>query len=298
MKITEKKLKKIIHEAIRHFVGGKDDEFDLGAYLDTIPKEEVRRQYEDFRIFDYVKGYCLTEGALNSEDAVQNAEYAASIIKRRFNLEDWQVRIEKGENDVHVIFVIPAMQTNTIRMREVMEQQNFFHSKTWTIPYGATMWNAMKFEPYSEPDISHKAKEKGYLYHLTPKYNVESILLDGLLPSNKSKMFKYPPRTYVMSPDTPPVLIQAIGEQLYANDSSNKKNNGEYALLRIEAQYLPLYIHFYGDPNFPYGYYTETLIPPEYISVAREFQFDLPIERVPETINEEKKNKKTKHQQL
>ena len=116
--------------------------------------------------------------------------------------------------------------------------------------------------------------KKEYLWHLTPEYNVKSILENGIIPSNDNCLFDYPERSYFFSfKRINNKRIQEIGQNLAAvnNDS---RNNGSYCLLKIDLHKLPENIKFYRDYNCFNGVYTEDKIPADIVSIEKYYKFN------------------------
>ena len=85
--------------------------------------------------------------------------------------------------------------------------------------------------------------------------------------------FKYPNRVYVLYGDINDSQIQFLGGQLYDKDKKNRSNNGVYLLYQIDTRQLPKDVRFYGDPNYRYGYFTESNIPPQALSIVKYYDF-------------------------
>ena len=56
IKISEKQLRKVIRESINNYLkpNNQDTSFDLSRYLDSIPYEELKQQYEDYTVIQII----------------------------------------------------------------------------------------------------------------------------------------------------------------------------------------------------------------------------------------------------
>ena len=129
-------------------------------------------------------------------------------------------------------------------------------------------WKMIKFEPYAQKDITTQAKRYGVIYHLTPESCVENILSNGLIPKSENKSFSYPPRVYVLSGNLDFRDASIMAKKL--SEANGVKE--DYVLLSIDVNKLPKGLNFFGDINYPIGYWTEQAIPPSAISVCAKIQ--------------------------
>lgn len=112
---------------------------------------------------------------------------------------------------------------------------------------------SISIEPYYDKKIDFDGE---YLYHTTPKKNLEKILKIGLNPKSKNTVSFYPERIY-LSPDE--VSMISILGQL-----KDKKIDEEYVKLKIKKFDG---LNLYKDLRFSGGLYTYNSIHPKYISV-------------------------------
>lgn len=111
----------------------------------------------------------------------------------------------------------------------------------------------ISIEPYYDTEVKFDGE---YLYHVTPKKNLDKIMRVGLLPKSKDTVSFYPQRVY-LSPDEK--TMDAILPQL-----QDKKSNEQYVNLRIKN--FPG-LKLYKDVRFKFGFYTYNSIHPKYIEV-------------------------------
>ena len=58
-------------------------------------------------------------------------------------------------------------------------------------------WVAMQFEPFEQENVRKEIEEYKYIYHITPKDNIDKIKKFGFIPhEKKDDRFNYPSRTY------------------------------------------------------------------------------------------------------
>lgn len=270
------KLHDIITETINNLIKNKQNkhnDFDLSKYLDTVPYEELINQYEDYTSQEKINGFktlrCLAEDINNK---ISSAKQAKNEIMKKYNLKDWQVVITTRNNNVEVIVIYAGILKNTKIIKQEMEKLGFFDSFSWVARKRTMIWRALKFEPLYQKDLTDEAFQFGVLYHLSLKKNLHFIKTQGLVPSHKNNLFKYPNRVYVFKGNTPIDEIIYLGSQLYQEDKS-KDNNGHYILYRIDTSKIPDNVRFYGDPNYKYGYFTEGTIPTQALSVIESIEY-------------------------
>lgn len=111
-----------------------------------------------------------------------------------------------------------------------------------------------------------RARPDGYFYHVTPEYNVESILKDGLVPKSSSE------RTKKMPDDRyEPTIFLALTRldaDVIANlfyEFSGIPPTTKFSLLRIPRDSVT---NVKKDPYFPGGVTTTSPIPREAIQLV------------------------------
>lgn len=129
-----------------------------------------------------------------------------------------------------------------------------------------TQWSVIQLEPIYQENYNEIVYKNKFLYHVTPADNVEKILKEGIIPANKNELFNYPKRSYfflqnyIVFPD-----LKKYCQKL--NDAYiERKEHIKYCALLIDTEKLKD-INFYKDPNWVSSVYTQTVIPPEAISV-------------------------------
>lgn len=112
-----------------------------------------------------------------------------------------------------------------------------------------------------------------YLYHITPKKNLNRILKYGLTPrADSSRRTYHPPRIYFADNQNTITDLAKYLEIEPVNSKSNQfKNRGSRVVLKIVTSGLPLYFKLYKDPNFKdKGFFTLHNIPPNQIKIVGE----------------------------
>lgn len=112
---------------------------------------------------------------------------------------------------------------------------------------------SVSIEPYYDKEVEFDGE---YLYHVTPKSNLEKIMKVGLNPKSKNTVSFYPARIY-LAPDEK--IMNWILPQL-----KEKKKDEEYVKLRVKN--FPG-LKLYHDVRFKSGFYTYNSINPKYIEV-------------------------------
>ena len=277
MKNNRKTLSALITEALTNYFRKRtikeDDEFDLDAYLDTIPEEELKKQYVDYSVFEDADGFKYIEEAISHADVLANAQHAAKVLKDEFGFKDWQIRVLQRNNGISVVLVYPAIYNNKKKITTIMKVEHFFNSRTWFKYKDLMHWQAMKFEPEEVPDVTAEAKQHGVLYHLSPSYNDDQIQSIGLIPANKNTFLKYPARVHLLAGNVSEPAVIYLGQQLFKEAKKDKMNDRLYTFWRINTDKLPKNVVFYGDPNFKVGYYTEQMIPSKCLSRVKTYRF-------------------------
>ena len=121
-----------------------------------------------------------------------------------------------------------------------------------------------------------------FLYHVTNKHNVDSILTNGLVPKSKDKDDNHIERIY-LTPFYYADQFEDLANQLRAAEIQDfvqryrskvneklKFKDFEYNVLRIDTNKITYPIKFYRDPQLPGAVWTFDNIPPQAISVFIE----------------------------
>lgn len=263
--MVNSRLKEIIRESIFNTVfGNKKEKLDIEKifHFSSIPTKELYSQYVDYSFDSSSSGFRYSEHLSEEVNLLQQATIAKSEMMRIYNMKDWQIQIKQGYHNVEVIILFANIFKNTKIIKEEMKRLGFFPSISAWQRRGFMIWRAIKFEPYEQEDLTREAKKFPYLFHVTPLYNHKSIAQNGLLPKSENNMFDYPDRVYILYGNIDKRNLMILAQQLYEkNRKTNKHNNGLYNVYAIDTRKLPDDVMFYGDPNYPKGYFTKQLIP-------------------------------------
>jgi hypothetical protein len=201
-----------------------------------------------------------------NKDKVLPLDKVKEELIRDFGLLPWQIIIREEMNHVEICVIIANDFDNASTIKDAMDVYGYFSSSEG--PYNAygKEWYVAKYEPkYQEKENEYIRRKYKYLYHLTPIFNVESIMEKGLVPNHRERsIFEYPDRIYLLKGDTPIGYIKAFANELYRNH--NRKD--EFAVitcLLIDVGKIPVNVDFYFDPNEEYGIFTDEAIPSESI---------------------------------
>lgn len=269
----KRKIKHIVNEVVSKLI----KKINLRKLFDfsKIPDEELRRQHYDISLIHARSGYgsllmknkkgdYITE----NDSRVTPASQVKHEIDFKYGFAPWQFRVIERGHDIQICLCIANFPNAVKEITKDLNQMGYFiSSEEIVIDHLNQEWYEMQFEPIYQVDESDEILNLGDLYHITPSYNVEGILANGLMPSSKNSKFKYPNRIFLMTGNIPIDSIKSIGKQLYNNDTNNN-NDGTYTLFKIDSEQLRGNISLYYDPNFEFGAFTEQLIPPQAITIV------------------------------
>lgn len=285
VRLTESELKQIIHESIEKVLADKS-RLVHDIDIKKIPIEILRQAYVDYRLLpnSVYYGNKFHEPAAIKEaigDIIPPDDLLKEIY-RKYSLPQGFARKEEHFHRIYVYIIVALVGKNVELIKDDMERAGYFLSVMGDVTEVEGMsFQLMQFEPTSQlqEDITDLVKSRyDVLYHWTPSYCVDGIMQDGLIPSNRSSIFKYSPRTYLMEGDSTDEQMIYLGRLLCARNAS-QENNGEYALLAVNLEGLDESIRFYYDPNSEIGVYTEQTIPSDKIELQDIIQLRMPIER-------------------
>lgn len=246
--------------------------------LDAIPIENLKSQYYDLNTFKINFGFgdkiMFNGGEVITEEAESTTpiEEMKDIIKKKFHFRDWQFAVENGDNNIKLIVLYPGILRNSNIIKKTMESYGWYPSTSGFAYKGFMIWKVISFDPMFQDTITDEAKQGGVLYHWSPSYNYENIMLNGLMPKSENNKFDYPERLHLLKSNIPYKEMFEIGYNLY-KINKDKRNNGEYILFSINVSNLPNNIDFFYDPRYEYGYYTKQSILPQYITPKITYDF-------------------------
>ena len=192
----------------------------------------------------------------------------------RYNFDDWQVEIIKGENNTEQLVIrVYNTKENKNELDNVLKRCGYYPSYAQVTKDGSTI--AIQYEKRIEDDANSLVSKKRFLYHITPSSCVKKILEQGLCPKTKNKKFQYPSRIYLFLNIPQKKISTILAQQLYQYIPQNEysvKNKlyDTFSLLEIDVNKLGdldyNYV-FYKDPNTEGGVFTVDNIPPHAITV-------------------------------
>ena len=280
--INESQMKRIIKETILKALKGRKgvEEIDIEKLFNfnAIPEKELMDQYVDLSFAVSSSGYGGKFVGVNGNILKEEATSTLSIeetkkeIQNKFHLKDWQFATEKGANGIQLVILYPGIFRNTRLIKRAMSACGWSLAIKGYIVKNKMIWRAMSFDPMFQDDVSEEARKNGYLLHWTPKYNLQSIIANGLTPRSENSIFDYPNRLHLIKGDASQTEIMNIGWQLYKTNK-RKENNGDYFLLFVDMHFVPNDIEFFYDPRYEWGYYVKDKIPANAIKPIVGYNF-------------------------
>ena len=244
--------------------------------LSLIPYKELKTQYVKFSdkhipmtiddpLIESCKQNRLLEGIKSTFDIFETKEF----ISRKYNLNDWQFQIKMFANDIYVGIVIPHIDNNEKIVCEDMTSLGYYETKRWTDDIDGLTYTFIRFDPKYPKDITDVVSDMNIIYHVSPKYNLESIKKFGFIPKHENTLFKYPPKIHFIKGNVSKSNIEHLIKQLN-NENKNPKNNGEYILFTIDVSKIPDNVKFIGDSCYKYGICTEDKVPYDSVISTKE----------------------------
>lgn len=283
IKLTTSDLYKVILEGVQTILTNNEgeDDFDINSIdISDIDIEILKQSYIDLRLVPTMTVYGDPLSNIpNINEAVGDIMSPDNVVhqiiqKYRLN-QQLVVKIE-ANNKIYIYIITACIGNNDKLIEDDMKKLGYFLSVRGQVQNIQGMqFQTLQFEPYSQMqnDETTNIKQRySHLYHWTPKYNVNNILQDGLIPNHQNKMFNYPQRIYLMKGNSDLFQMKDLGQQLCLVNT-DKRNDGKYVLLKIDLSNISDDIHFYYDSNSSIGIYTEQAIPQTNIKVIGEYTF-------------------------
>ena len=212
----------------------------------------------------------LEEGLVRTYPIEKTVDY----IKSYYSIEDDQILIVDSENGLkHIKVRVPITPSNVEKIKKSMDFFGYYLSAPREDRLIPGTWSWLQFEPkFQDTPVDIRGEEK-VLYHITPKYNEGKITHIGFSPRSKNVLFDFPNRVYFMRGSCGKLKILGLADQLRRVNPS-EGNDGRYCLFTINLDKVPQDVVFYADPNYRYGVYTTSNIPPEAIVSVIDLDFD------------------------
>lgn len=268
-KFTESELRNIIYETVKRVIVDKEKEVVINKIFDLskIPIDSLKRQYYDISLINKKVGFDsplmenTQHGYIIENKIVYSPEKVKQIIFDKYDFEEWQFKVIHRKHNIDIYVCFANKETCIECIKHDMEQLGYFvgFETTGKDEIGQE-WVKMQFEPLEQEDETEEILSYEYLYHITPTYNLSSIVKNGLQPRSENSIFKYPNRIYLLKGDVPVNIIQNLARSLNEHNH-NPKNDGNYTVLAIKTDSLPENIKFYYDVNSEYGVFTNAVIP-------------------------------------
>jgi len=187
--------------------------------------------------------------------------YVENFFKRRYTMDVFRKNFDYEEGRVILVFY-----PNSDAIDEVIKTlDRFGYFLSW---HDNTTY---QFEPKFQNEFTvEDLKYNGcrYLLHVSPVYNKEKILQNGLSPVFRNDEFTYPGRIYLFLSDISDRELKNMTIRL-SDANRSKGNNGVYTLYRISFDGL-WNAKFCIDHNANHAVYTQDNIPPSSISEIGE----------------------------
>ena len=280
IKLNESQLREIVKESVIKVMESISDEtIKVEDYFDitSLSKSDVQQLATDLRVFLQGQGYgsdLSDEGELIIKEGYSIVMPIKQLRKelKKLGFKQWQIKSEIACNKVRVVILYADIAQNT----KIIE--NKMLSYGWTaahisdpfILHGIPL-RVMDFDPNEQRPLTKEARRYQYLYHWTPYKNLQSILQNGIEARSENDYLSYSPKAHLMKGDTPKPEASKLGWMLFNKNTSLR--NGKYALLRISMKSVPPAIDFFGDPRFPYGYFTNETIPAQSLELFGEIYY-------------------------
>lgn len=270
--LKESELKNIIQKSVKKNLNENLTANDIDISLMDI--NILKSIYRDLRLNPHINvfGNILSDIPYIKEniDDIIEPDEVVNKLNRKYNFPANVVAKREAFNKIYIYIITACVGINDKVIEDDMLKMGYFLGyRGKTVNIDEMSFQVLQFEPMSQlqTDETNNIKTKcNFLYHWTPKYNLENILNNGLIPSSKNSIYNYPNRIYLIRGDANITLVKLTGYQIFGTNNS-ELNDGEYVLLKIKIRELPENIHFFYDSNSELGVYTEDVIPKEYIEV-------------------------------
>lgn len=271
IKLTKEELRKLVREDVRGYLRDMANTTQTkpeGIDMSKIGIEDLRQAYRDLRLDPVMVTY---DDDLSLPTVIKEAygdilppDSVVHKITRKYKFATSLVNKVEANHSISIYIIVALIGDNVKLIETDMEKMGYFLAYTGDVQNVQDMdFVQLKFEPYCQMQYDETDNIKSQyntLYHWTPEYNLDEIMVNGLIPSHRNSLFNYPPRTYLMSEDCDDSEMIGLGQKLCLFNK-NTDNNGVYALLGIDIKDIDEDIRFYFDPNSSIGIYTEQVIP-------------------------------------
>lgn len=237
-----------------------------------IPIDILRKQYIDYKTNLPISKYTDSQYKTVVEESNETKQIESVIddLKVKFFLDDWQCLVARAHNNIDVALVIPNTENNKKLIINEMESCGYFVGKTRNLQREDMYWLQIQFEPYHSKSINDEIKSDDVLYHITSINNEQSILDNGIVPTNEDvvngKKSNRPNMVFLLREYTGRIQWKKLAQIINKSRPNNLKSN-RYVVFQIEINKLPKNIVFQGDPEHPSGVCTYSKIPKKAIKL-------------------------------
>lgn len=181
--------------------------------------------------------------------------YVFDIREKYFNDNDWKV-----------ILVLPSKSDKAQEITDVLNRFGYYLGYKEENDRGL----CLQFEPkFQNKFTGQQMKEVGckYLIHVSPMYNQEKIMANGLCPTSRNGEFSYPNRIYLFLDTVSDRELESMVSRLSASNKS-KGNDGRYCVFNVSLEGLEEHT-FNLDFNMDNAVFTEENIPPTNLQLVK-----------------------------
>lgn len=250
-----------------------EDFFDISSisYKDIVSITTDMRAFLQVKSFDSYSDYELRE--LVTEDTDKTLTVAELKVElKKLGFESWQIQssVLRNENTIAILYVDMAKNTDVIK--EEMESFGWEYAQiSDVIVIHKTNCRVMTFDPSYPKEISKEVFLSKYIYHLTPRGRVSSIMKDGIELRSENQFLKYKPKVHLLKESVTKKQTSILGWKLYQVNTT--LFDGHYCILRVDVGKLPKSTIFYGDTRYECGITTKCLIPPDAVEIFGEIEY-------------------------
>ena len=261
---VEKVVRDVLQNANSNYISVSDV-----IDIDNIPFSQLQQINVDLR--DVLYGFRFENGVSydgnkldineNTENKTEEPNNVKDELMGKFIFFEWQFVVTVTKNGIQLILAYADDGVNGDILCEKMKYMGW--SKSYELKpkeKNGIVVRAIGFDPMCQEAIDDVKERWKVLYHLSPKYNEESIMKNGLVPSTRNKFFKYPPRTYLITPNIPMSELEKLASNLNKFEKDNE-NGGVFTIYRIKTNQIPDDVELFYDPRFDYSVYSTKPIP-------------------------------------
>ena len=201
-------------------------------------------------------------------------ETVISTIQSKYRLKDWQLQITDNNTITHRVKCIVAIPNDShIKSMENwilkdIDKLGYFLSRYKDVVYLEKTYRLFVFEPKCQKNEASNIRKSKILYHITPAFNLDSILKYGFIPHSRRNIedgyVSYPERTFFLPATTDgyhydaEIETKKLAENIYRHKlRKSSSTTPEYAIISIDMKSIPSDIEMYYDPGSDFGIFVE-----------------------------------------